>query len=247
MAFNQSRLILRVFFAVVVVMEIFFQTAFAVTGEPGNCRPIVATNQYDIRIARFSHEGKVDVEQAERVHFSYMESAFRSGEVRRKPAVIWSELEYMVRRYPNHTGALSYLDRLSRLLNVEILPSSLNSVDCHFQRALRFTPDDMGVKMVYGIYLLKRNRVQEAIDMFKQVESQQPDNANNHYNLGLAYMAAKQPEDARQHAVKAYAQGFTLPGLKQKLKSSGMWGEVEEAAVTAMRDGAVSDKTGEQK
>ncbi len=193
MTHHQSRSLARPIAVLIAATAACFPTAVPGASVLGVCRPIITSNEYDIRTARFSHEGKVDVEQAERVHFNYMESAFRSGEARRKPQVIWSELEYMVRRYPNHIGALSLLDRLSLMLNVEQLPGSLNSVDCHFQRALHFAPDDMGVKTVYAIYLLKRNRTQEAVDMFKQIESRQPDNANNHYNLGLAYLAAKQP------------------------------------------------------
>lgn len=216
--------------------------ANATVPEPEQCRPWVILNEYDIRIARNARATKMDTEAAERSHFRHTERAIKSGEAVRNPIVYWRELEYMVLRYPNHIAALAMLDRLSLQLKVDVLPDSRNSVDCHFHRALRFVPDDMDVKTTYAIYLLKRDRTADAIDMLKEVESLQPYNANNHYNLGLAYLSAKQPEQAKMHAIKAYAFNFPLPGLKAKLKSAGAWGDAEEDAVRRTRETATSER-----
>lgn len=200
------------------------------------CKPIFAQHMYDIRVARRSVNLMQDVEHAERVHFFHVEDAMRSRQVLQKPKAYWGELEYMLRRYPNHTRALELLDRLSLMLKTEQVPATLNSVDCHFQRAFNFFPDDAAVKLAYGVYLMRRNRIDSAISMFTEVASLQPNNANNQYNLGLAYIVAKQPEKAREHAILAYGMGFPLPGLKAKLKAAKVWGEAEEAAVKAYPD-----------
>jgi tetratricopeptide (TPR) repeat protein len=49
------------------------------------------------------------------------------------------------------------------------------------------------------------------------------DTANMHYNIGLAYFELRDYDKALAHAKKAYEQGFTLPGLRDKLTQAGKW------------------------
>jgi len=44
-----------------------------------------------------------------------------------------------------------------------------------------------------------------------------------HYNLGLVLIATGDTKRAAQHARQAYALGYPLPGLKQKLQRMGAW------------------------
>jgi len=203
------------------------------------CNPMDEQNVYDIRIARTTSSLMVDVKQAERLHFEHLEADFRSGEATRNPRTMWSELEYMVRRYPNHIGALSMLDRLSALLKTDEFRGAMNSVDCHFQRAIAFVPDDADVRTVYGIYLLKRNRLDDGIAQLHEAERMRPNSGNVQYNLGLAYVSKKDLDRAREHAIRAYRMGFGLPGLKEKLRSAGRWGAEEESAIRPPAGGQV--------
>ena len=52
-----------------------------------------------------------------------------------------------------------------------------------------------------------------------------PEDPTYNYNLGLVYYKTKQFKEANEHAHKAYALGFPLPGLKQLLVTAGKWQE----------------------
>ena len=54
------------------------------------------------------------------------------------------------------------------------------------------------------------------------------DDANIHYNLGLALIEVGRVDDALMHAQLAYKAGFPLPGLREKLKRMGKWREPEK-------------------
>ena len=45
----------------------------------------------------------------------------------------------------------------------------------------------------------------------------------------MSHLKKKEYEKASAHAQKAYALGFPLPGLKNKLKAAGKWREPEPA------------------
>ena len=55
------------------------------------------------------------------------------------------------------------------------------------------------------------------------VIEQEPQNANAHYNLGLAYFETGDYDTALAKARQARALGFPLPGLADKLKAKGKW------------------------
>ena len=61
-----------------------------------------------------------------------------------------------------------------------------------------------------------------------------PEQATIQYNLGLMYVKKKEYEKASAHAQKAYALGFPLPGLKNKLKAAGKWKEPPPAPAVAV-------------
>ena len=92
------------------------------------------------------------------------------------------------------------------------------------------------VKVVYGNYLIKRGKPQEAVGQLEAALAQAGDNANVHYNLGLAYVDLKRYDKALNSAHAAYRLGFPLPGLKNKLQRVGAWRE-PVAAKSAARSG----------
>jgi hypothetical protein len=49
---------------------------------------------------------------------------------------------------------------------------------------------------------------------------------NAHYNLGLEYLDQRRLDLANIHAQAAYALGYPLPGLKEKLVRAGQWREL---------------------
>ena len=91
-------------------------------------------------------------------------------------------------------------------------PGGKYTVECWFDRAIRFAPDDAMVKVVYGIYLIKRGKPQEAVGQLEAALAAAGDNANVHYNLGLAYVDLKRYDKALDSAHAAYRLGFPFPG-----------------------------------
>ena len=97
------------------------------------------------------------------------------------------------------------------------------TVDCYVERAVAFTPDDAGVRQIRAIYYSMMHKYNEAIADLKLVLEDDPNNANAHYNLGLAYLEVGNYEGAREEARTAKKLGFSLPGLEKKLKGKGQW------------------------
>lgn len=133
------------------------------------------------------------------------------------------DIDYTLRAFPNHHRALLSMSRLA-LRGKSDQPFNMRyTATCWFERAMRFAPDDGMVRMLYGQYLLKLGKQREAIEHLEAAEKLTEGSANLHYNLGLAFIEVKRYEDARRHARKAYALGFPLPGLRERLKRLGQW------------------------
>jgi tetratricopeptide (TPR) repeat protein len=97
-------------------------------------------------------------------------------------------------------------------------------VECYFERAIRFIPDDLLVRVIYANYLIKQGLHKEAavqVDIADKAGDDQT--ANFYYNLGLALFDLKQYDRAVVRAKQAYDLGFPLPGLKDKLAKVGKW------------------------
>jgi tetratricopeptide (TPR) repeat protein len=152
-------------------------------------------------------------------HFSPDVEFLRAG----MSGYIGGDLDYILRAFPNHHRALRSMDLLGRKEKTEHPRGTRWSVECYFDRAIRFRKDDAMVRMLYGIYLVARDRKKDGVDQLQAAEKLGASGANFHYNLGLAYFDLGQHEAALVHAKKAYDLGFPLPGLKDKLKRAGKW------------------------
>lgn len=135
------------------------------------------------------------------------------------------DLDYTLRAFPNHSRALTSMARLALRSKSSKLSGMKYSFECYFNRAMRFRPDDPAVHAIYGGYLSKVGRIDEAIEKLTEAVRLQPDNATSLYNLALAYFDKKDYEQARLYAKKAYDLEFPLPGLKNKLIQLGKWDE----------------------
>jgi tetratricopeptide (TPR) repeat protein len=138
---------------------------------------------------------------------------------------IGADLDYTLRVFPNHVRALWTLSRLSRQENKEQPQGTRWTVDCYFERAIRFQPDDGEVRMVYGLHLLKIGDKTASSRELEKAAELSKGNAQVHYNLGLAYFELGNYEQAMAQAKLAYALQFPLPGLRDKLKRAGKWQE----------------------
>lgn len=159
----------------------------------------------------------------ESFHYDIAMEAIHRGESKSSTNTIWGDLDYTLRAFPNHPLALQAIDRLAWEVKSDRVSSRLKSAKCYFLRAVAFQPDDGSVRLLFGLYLLRRGDTAQAIAQLESAQSLSPDDRNVQYNLGLAYVQLKDYARALASAHKAYALGFPLPGLRNMLKRAGKW------------------------
>jgi Tfp pilus assembly protein PilF len=135
------------------------------------------------------------------------------------------DIGYTLEHFPNHHRALAAMAKLGTRDKSAQPQGARYSIDCFFDRAVRFSPADGTVRTLYGGHLLSTERPELAMVQFKQAVTINPANANSQYNLGLLYLKQKDYALAREHARHAYTLGFPLPGLKNQLKQLKQWQE----------------------
>jgi len=138
-------------------------------------------------------------------------------------SALGSDLDYTLRASPNHHRALNSMANLALRQKTERPRGAEYTVDCYFDRAVRFAPDDGLVLVIYGVYLSRTNRRAEAVRVFEQAKKREADNPNLYYNLGLVYFDLKEYANALENAHRAYELGAVLPGLRNKLQAVGKW------------------------
>ena len=142
-----------------------------------------------------------------------------------------ADLNYTLTAFPNHHRALMSVMNYGEKVKPSRPKDLPMSVECYFERALRFRPDDFVARMIYATYLAKNKREPEADKQLEQVAAAAQDNAFTFYNLGLIYFDMKKYDKALSHAHKAYELGFLAPDLRDQLTKSGQWKEPEAKPV----------------
>lgn len=168
---------------------------------------------------------KAKLEIVEGAHFLPFVENLRRGNTSTTPG---ADIDYTLRASPNHHRALFAMIRLAEKEKRDKPIGSRYSVSCWLDRAERFAPDDAMVKTLYGTYLLKKGKIDAAIEKLEAALGLAGDNANVHYNLGLAYLELKEYDKALASAHNAYRLGFQLPGLRGKLEKLGKWKDPPE-------------------
>jgi len=162
---------------------------------------------------------KTQLEVVENFHFTPDVEQLRRGQ----SSYVGSDIDYTLRASPNHHRALVSLTNLALRTNSPKPSGTGYTVDCYFQRALRFANDDGLVRIIYGVYLYRTGKKREALRMLEDARRFENDNPNLHYNLGLVYFDLHDVPRALESAQTAYRLGAQLPGLKNKLKAAGVW------------------------
>lgn len=143
----------------------------------------------------------------------------------KRVTLLGGNLDYTLRAFPNHHRALLTMMKFGFREKTPRPPGTNFSVECYMIRAERFRPDDAMVKVIYGLYLMKTGQTNKAIQKLEAARALDLADPNVPYNLGLAYFELKQYDKALENAHRAYAGGFPLPGLRDKLKRAGKWRE----------------------
>jgi tetratricopeptide (TPR) repeat protein len=134
-----------------------------------------------------------------------------------------ADLDYTLRAIPNHHRAIVSMANLFFRDKKDPPKGARYTVDCWFDRAMRFAPDDPKIRTAHGYYLSRKAKYQEAVAEFRYALELGADDGNTHYNLGLAHFNLKQYDEALKEAKLADERGFPLQGLKNKLKAVDKW------------------------
>lgn len=207
----------RTLIAGLIVWAVLGGTAHSQDLGPSVCGPLEnAFGPYDYNVNR----DRLSV--VERYHFTSDVENLRKGA---SSTNIGGDLAYTLRAFPNHTRALHAMARLAIRDKTNKPAGSAYIVECWFERALRFRPNDAAARMTYGIYLSQVGKRKQAAEMLESAEKLGQSGGNFHYNMGLIYADLGRYDDALRHAHRAYAMGFNLPGLRNKLQRAGRWSD----------------------
>ena len=205
--------------AIGVVAAIFTSAPASAQGLGTTCGSVLpAAGQFgpfDYRTDRGNHLSLV-----EQGHFTPEVEALIRGANSRTPA---GDLDYTLRAFPNHHRALIAMMTYGERTRSPQPAGANYSVECYFDRAVRFRPDDSIVRMIYATFLAGRSRRPEAIQQLEQATAIAPENPFTQYNIGLVYFDLKEYDRALAQAHKAIALGFPQAALREQLRAAGKW------------------------
>lgn len=197
----------------------FAQPAGAATSAAGpDCEPYVPHKPGGDYTNADDRQGLTVVEQ---YHFTPGVEGLTSG----ASGPLGGDIGYTLDHFPNHHRALAAMTRLALRDKNRKPHGARYTIDCYFERAVRFRPKDAKVRSLFGGYLLALGQADAALEQLEQAATLEPENPTAHYNLGLLYLKKKDYDKSRASAAKAYGMGFPLPGLKNKLVAAGQWRE----------------------
>jgi tetratricopeptide (TPR) repeat protein len=136
-----------------------------------------------------------------------------------------SDLDYTLRASPNHHRALLSLIRLGQKKRSPQPGALPRPIECYFERALRFRPDDALARMLYVKFLTVQQRHADALRELDKVPAIAADNGFTHLNAGMLYLDLKVYDKALQQAHMAMRLGHPGTPLRDALKSQGRWRE----------------------
>jgi tetratricopeptide (TPR) repeat protein len=191
-------------------------------------------NHYGPFDYRTERNGKLQI--VEHFHFAPEVEALIKGE----SSYIGDDLDYVLMTSPNHHRALLATVRYAERNKTNQAPNMKYTVDCYFDRAIRFQPDDTVVREMYAEYLVKQGRTEDARKELQAADHYAADNAISHYNIGLIYFGLKDYDNALAQAQTSMQLGYGRPELKQMLQGVGKWKEPPAAAASAPASAAAA-------
>lgn len=164
-------------------------------------------------------------------HFTPVVEALIRGTTNASPG---GDIDYTLRAIPNHPNALLSMAKLGDRERTDQPRGSRYTVDCWFERAIRFRSDDHVVRMLYANFLTEKKRNDDALRQLDYVRLQlAKDNPFTHYNLGLLYLGLQHYDKALAEAHLAQSLGYPRTELQKKLQAAGQWKDPQPAADAA--------------
>lgn len=178
---------------------------------------------YDYRTANADTKTMV-----ERVHFTPgVEAMTKPGTT--TYAAMAGDVGYTLHVFPNHHRALLTMQRLGEKYKTDQPEGAKFTVECYFERAVLFRPDDTVARALYAQYLVKHGRKPQALQQLAFAVEQAKDRPLSHYNLGLVYLEMGEYELALKQAHDAKRLGLeNRPQLEERLRKAGKWRDPAE-------------------
>ena len=133
---------------------------------------------------------------------------------------VMNNLHFVLQKVPNDHNALALLVQWAKAGGHD---KKYAPPQCYLTWARQFTPDDITVLGYGGYYFYNKKDLDRATEWWEQALVVDAANADVNYNLGLLMFDQGRYADARTHAIAAYAAGYPLPGLREKLQQVGQW------------------------
>ncbi len=160
--------------------------------------------------------------------------------------IIGADIDFTLIAFPNHHRALVAMMRIGEKQKSPQPAGAKYTVECYFDRAIRFRPDDTVVRLLYATFLLKNAREADAAAQLEWAAKAATDDPFAQYNIGMIYLDMKNFDRALEQAHKAYELGFGRTELRDRLRSAGQWRDPELAVLPSGPNGrapAVSDSS----
>lgn len=180
---------------------------------------------FDYRTAT-AHERKL----VESAHFTP-----EAEELREAPTgSLGSDIKYTLSVFPNHARALLAMERLVAKERRNPANGAKYTIECFYERALRFKPDDPIPRMLYVNYLIRNNKqLDEARTHLDYVAESTQDDPLTQFNVGMLYMDMKDYDKALIQAHHVMALGIDRPELRDRLTAVGRWTDPAPTTVDA--------------
>jgi len=159
---------------------------------------------------------------------------------RGKTGAFGGDINYTLRVYPNHPRALLAMERLVEKEKKDPPYGAEFTVECYYERALRYQPDDHLVRMLAVAYLTKQGKTEEARRHLDYVVQMTPEDPSAQYLAGVLYMDMKAYDKALEQAHKAMAMGMQRTDLRERLAAAGHWVDPPATAASAASAAASS-------
>jgi hypothetical protein len=221
--------------SVLVATLLSSSTALAQGGELGCGSLRNAYGPFDYRTATPDQKGIV-----ENAHFTPGVESLTRG----KTGPFGGDIRYTLIVFPNHPRALMAMERLVEKERANPARDAWYSIECFYERALRFRPDDHVVRLLYVNFLVKRKETDNALKQLDYVADTTRDNPFAQFNVGMLYMDMKLYDKALEQAHRVIAMGFDRRELRERLTAAGHWVEPPASAASAPEGAASAPASG---
>lgn len=148
-------------------------------------------------------------------------------------ADLGGNLDYTLRASPNHHRALIAMVRYAERERLPRVVGADYTVDCYFDRAIQFAPDDAIVRMLFAGYLARQNKQEFAEKQLEFAAVLAGNNPFTLYNVGISYLELKRYDKALEFDHKAKALGWPRKDLENRLREAGKWTDPQSVALRA--------------